>query len=210
MHFDFMRIATTPDVENVQSEMGSHRLRRFAPENRTPPALSRAEKDFISSRDSFYLATCGSQGWPYLQHRGGPAGFLHVLDERTLAFADVRGNRQYVTTGNLRGNRRACLFLMDYPRRARLKIYAELTEFPLSDPLLAERLCEPAFPGHVERYFRLQLHAWDWNCPQYITPRYTQSEIDTALEPVMAQLQQLENENQQLRQQLAQQEKKHE
>lgn len=120
----FLDIAITPDVMDVQHEMGSDSLWQTPHGRRQADRFGDSEVGMIATRDSFYLATVSQSGWPYMQHRGGPPGFLHLLDDTTLAMADFGGNRQYITTGNLRGSDRACLFLMDYPRRARLKIYA--------------------------------------------------------------------------------------
>jgi len=124
MPAEFLDIAMTPDVMDVQHEMGSDELWQSPHRQRRGERFGASEEAMIATRDSFYLATLSQTGWPYIQHRGGPVGFLHLLDETPLAMADFSGNRQYITTGNLRGSDRACLFLMDYPRRARLKIYA--------------------------------------------------------------------------------------
>ena len=146
-------------------------------------AIGQDEAAFIQSRTSFYMASVNSDGWPYVQHRGGPAGFLRVVDEATLAFADYPGNRQYVTTGNLAGESRVSLFLMDYPRRARLKILARAEVLaPEAVPDLAQSLAAPegAPPQSV---LRLRVAALDWNCPKYITPRYSEAEISEMLGP---------------------------
>ena len=142
-------------------------------------ALGEDERAFIAARDSFYLATTSASGWPYIQHRGGPPGFLRVLSPRQLGFADLRGNRQLVSTGNVEGDRRAALFLMDYPGRARLKLLGHARTVEASaDPALADRLAPtPRLRQQVERVFLLDLVAYDWNCPAYITPRYTEAEI---------------------------------
>ncbi|RTL74908.1 MAG: pyridoxamine 5-phosphate oxidase, partial [Bradyrhizobiaceae bacterium] len=154
----------------------------------------------IAERDSFYIATSSENGWPYIQHRGGPKGFLRVLDDKTLAFADYRGNRQYITTGNLAANDRVCLFLMDYPRRGRLKVYAraEVKEVR-DDASLVDRFANPGYKAKVERVMILHLEAFDWNCSQHITPRFTEEELAEALEPVRAHLAELEAENMRLR-----------
>nr|WP_203565983.1 pyridoxamine 5'-phosphate oxidase family protein [Aurantimonas aggregata] len=158
------------------------------------------EQAFIATRDSFYMASVSETGWPYVQHRGGPKGFLKTIDERTLAFADYRGNRQYISTGNLVADSRTCLFLMDYPHRARLKIYAhaEIVE-PDADAALAELVAMPGYRAKIERIFRLTLDAFDWNCPQHITPRFTEEEIAAAVQPLRDRLAQLEAENAALR-----------
>jgi predicted pyridoxine 5'-phosphate oxidase superfamily flavin-nucleotide-binding protein len=131
---------------------------------------------FIAERDSFYLGTASADGQPYIQHRGGKRGFLKVLDERTLAFAEFSGNRQYISMGNLSENDRACLFLMDYPNRQRIKIWG-WAEFVEDDAALLERLVDADYKAKPERAFVFHIDAWDANCPQHITPRYTEEEI---------------------------------
>ena len=128
------------------------------------------------------MATVSETGWPYVQHRGGPRGFLKCVDDRTLAFADYRGNRQYISTGNLAADDRACLFLMDYADRARLKIYAHVEDLALdADPALTELVTVPDYKAKLERIFRLRLENFDWNCPQHITPRFTEQEVSEAV-----------------------------
>ncbi|WP_371076634.1 MULTISPECIES: pyridoxamine 5'-phosphate oxidase family protein [unclassified Sinorhizobium] len=157
----------------------------------------------MQSRDSFYMATVSETGWPYVQHRGGPAGFLRVLDERTLAFADFPGNRQYISLGNLSADNRAALILMDYPHRRRLKILARVETKDLRDDAeLAERLAMPDYNAKVDRAFLLHIEAFDWNCPQHITPRFTEAEIADALAPVRRRIEELEAENRALREHL--------
>ena len=145
-----------------------------------PPdeALGDFEQQFIAARDSFYLGSVTEAGWPYIQHRGGPTGFLHVLDGRTLAFADFAGNKQYITAGNLATNDRVSLFLMDYPHQARLKIigHARIVELG-ADPALEARLQQPRDPARIERIFVIQVVAYDWNCSQHITQRFTEEEF---------------------------------
>jgi predicted pyridoxine 5'-phosphate oxidase superfamily flavin-nucleotide-binding protein len=150
------------------------------------------------------MATVSETGWPYVQHRGGPRGFLKVIDARTLAFADYRGNRQYISTGNLAADDRACLFLMDYPRRARLKIYVRIETLGVDDdPGLTALVTEPGNGAKIERIFRVHLENFDWNCPQHITPRFTEAEVDAAVAPLRAELARLEQENSALHQRLA-------
>ena len=150
---------------------------------------------FIAARDSFYLATVSQSGWPYIQHRGGPAGFLHVLDERTLGFLDFRGNRQYLTLGNLATDDRVALMLVDYPRRARLKVLGHMTVHDLAaNPDLAGRLALAGYRAKAERAFTIRLTAFDWNCPQHITPRFTQAEIAAAVQPLHDRIALLEAE----------------
>ena len=141
-------------------------------------ALSPVEMDFIGARDSFYQATVGENGWPYVQHRGGPSGFLNVLDAQTIGYADFSGNRQYISVGNLEGDNRVSLFLMDYPGQRRLKIWgrARLIDED-TDPALIGRLKSPDFRARVERGVVIRIAAFDWNCPKYITPRFTEGEV---------------------------------
>jgi predicted pyridoxine 5'-phosphate oxidase superfamily flavin-nucleotide-binding protein len=148
------------------------------------------------------MASVSETGWPYVQHRGGPPGFLHVLDERTLAFADFRGNRQYISVGNLTTNDRVALILMDYPRRRRLKIlaHAEMKDLA-SDDMLATQLRIPSY--QVERAVVLHLEAFDWNCPQHITPRFSEAELIDVLTPVRTRIEALEAENKVLREQVS-------
>lgn len=146
------------------------------------PGLGARETEFIAARDSFYLASVGDTGWPYVQHRGGPVGFLKVLAPGTLGFADFGGNRQYVTAGNIEGDPRVCLFLMDYPNRRRLKIFGRARSLdPQSVPELGAQL--DAGGGRVERLVVIGVEAFDWNCSQHITPRYSESEWQSRLNP---------------------------
>jgi predicted pyridoxine 5'-phosphate oxidase superfamily flavin-nucleotide-binding protein len=173
--------------------MGSDRIWQGFKGHREFDRFTGDEAAFIADRDSFYMATVSETGWPYVQHRGGPRGFLKVVDDRTLAFADYRGNRQYISTGNLAADDRACLFLMDYPHRARLKIYAQVETLTLDDdPDLTAVVTMPDYKAKLERIFRLHLKAFDWNCQQHITPRFTEHEIAEAVRPLRDRLAQLE------------------
>jgi uncharacterized protein len=171
--------------------------------DRLSDRFNEAETAFIESRDSFYMATVSENGWPYVQHRGGPPGFLHVLDDRTLAFADFRGNRQYISVGNLTADDRVALILMDYPRCRRLKIlaHAEMKDLA-SDDMLATQLAIPGYRAKVERAVVLHLEAFDWNCPQHITPRFSEAELIDVLTPVRTRIEALEAENKALREQV--------
>lgn len=141
------------------------------------------ERAFIAERDSCYLASVSSSGWPYLQHRGGPPGFLHVLDAHTIAFADLKGNRQLITTGNLAANDRVSMFLMDYPRRTRLKLLGHATVLDAREHgELAATLAPPELANRVERLVRIEVVGFDWNCPAYITPRFTEAELRAAFD----------------------------
>lgn len=203
MSYGFLDIAVTPSVRAVQEEMGSDRLFSDFKGHREFDEFTRNEAAFIEDRDSFYIASVSETGWPYVQHRGGPKGFLRVIDKKTIAFADYRGNRQYISTGNFASNDRACLFLIDYPRRARLKIYAHVEKIGIdADPQLTKLLTEPSYKAKFERIFRFRLQNFDWNCQQHITPRFTEPEIAQAIHPLREHLARLEAENAALRAQL--------
>lgn len=204
MSYGFLDIAITPSVRAAQEEMGVAHLWEDFRGDRASDRFSRSEEAFIAQRDSFYIASVSETGWPYVQHRGGPRGFLKVIDERTLAFADYSGNRQYISTGNVAANSRTCLFLIDYPRRTRLKIYAHSEVLALdADAELTEKLSPQGYRARPERLFRLRLDAFDWNCPQHITPRFTEAEITEAIRPLRDRLAELEAENAALRARLA-------
>ncbi len=180
----FAKISFTPDVQTVQTEMGSRSAYRSAELGETEQVmLDSTEKTFITERNSFYQATVSQTGWPYVQHRGGPRGYLKVLDERTLGYADFSGNRQYLSIGNLRGDDRVSLILMDYPQRRRLKIWGRARAVDArSEPELLAKLELPDFRAPVERGILIQVEAFDWNCPKYITPRYSQNEVEALLD----------------------------
>jgi predicted pyridoxine 5'-phosphate oxidase superfamily flavin-nucleotide-binding protein len=204
MAYSFLDIAATPGVKAVQAAMGSDRLWAGAGQERQFDRFTPEEAAFIAARDSFYMATVSETGWPYVQFRGGPHGFLKVVDDTTLAFADYRGNRQYISTGNLAADDRVALILVDYPRRARLKILGHVETLPLDrDPGLAAQVVDGAYRAKPERIFKLKLAAFDWNCPQHITPRFTEAEIADAVAPLRQRLADLESENAALRARLA-------
>ena len=199
MPYGFLDIAITPSVRAAQQQMGADAIWKDFKGHREFDRFTANEAAFIAQRDSFYMATVSETGWPYVQHRGGPQGFLKLIDEKTLAFADYRGNRQYISTGNLGAENRACLFLMDYPHRARMKIYACVDIVALdADPELAERVLVEGHKAKPERIFRINLESFDWNCAQHINPRFTEQEIDRALRPIRAKLEALESENAEL------------
>lgn len=202
MPYTFLEIAMTPSVRAAQRAMGSDKVYGNFKGNRAFDRFTQNEIAFIAARDSFYIATASQTGWPYVQHRGGPEGFLKVIDERTLAFADYRGNRQYVSVGNFAADDRAALVLVDYKARTRLKIYAHAETIPLNHELAA--LTEdPNYGAKPERVIVLRLAAFDWNCPQHITPRFTEDEIKAATAPLRNRLASLKAENQKLRVMLA-------
>jgi predicted pyridoxine 5'-phosphate oxidase superfamily flavin-nucleotide-binding protein len=176
----FGNIAFTPAVRAFQESRGvrTRSPRPDDPRDERGVSLTESEAGFISERDGFYQATVSESGWPYVQFRGGPTGFLRVLDERTIAYADFRGNMQYISAGNLAGDGRVSLILMDYANRRRLKILgrARLVD-AADDPALVAKLEDPSYRAHVERAVVITIEAFDWNCPQHITPRYTEAEF---------------------------------
>ncbi len=147
--------------------------------------LGEREASFIGARDSFYMASTTEGGWPYMQHRGGPAGFLKMLGGNRIGFGDLGGNRQYLSAANLLHDNRVALFLMDYPAKRRLKMIGHAAIIDAADdPLLAARLAVDGGKAVVERSFVIEVTAFDWNCPQYITPRFTEAEIAAATAPL--------------------------
>src|SRR3990167_6393991 len=157
--------------------------------------LGQAEAEFIAARDSFYLGSISESGWPYIQHRGGPQGFLRVIDETTLAFADYKGNRQLLTTGNVSVNDRVALFLMDYKNRERLKIlgHARVEDARIHSELVAQ-IADSNMRSSVERLVFIDVVSFDWNCPKYITPRYSIGEVEELAEPLRKRIAELETQ----------------
>ena len=189
----FAELAFTPKVKAFQEALGSRRgYARMESGKDSHAALGPREAAFIAERDSFYMASVSETGWPYVQHRGGPVGFARVLDERTLGFADFTGNRQYVSVGNLSGDDRVSLFFMDYPNRTRLKLLGRAERIGLDRPELLAKLALPGYPAEVERGFRIRVEAFDWNCPQHITPRFTLAEVEAATAPLRQRIAELE------------------
>jgi uncharacterized protein len=189
----FMQLVLTPAVQRAQDKyFGRHQVVEEAPE--TNP-LTPDEAEFIASRDSFYMATVSETGWPYIQHRGGPPGFVKVLGPNLLGFADFKGNRQLVTTGNLDGLDRVALFLMDYPHRTRLKLLGHARVLDAREhPELVDQLAPGQLRSKVERLFLIQVISYDWNCPQYITPRYTAAEVEQYAGSLKARIAELESQ----------------
>jgi predicted pyridoxine 5'-phosphate oxidase superfamily flavin-nucleotide-binding protein len=197
----FGSLVFTPVVKALQEKYGSRRqYARMEGGGTSRDRLGPDESAFIAERDSFYMATIGSTGWPYVQHRGGPQGFLKVIDDSRVAFADFRGNRQYVSTGNLATDNRVAIIMVDYPRQARLKLLgrAEVFEGEQASEWI-ERLRDPGYKAVIERVYVIQVEAFDWNCPQHITPRFTAVQIQEALAPFELRMQGLERENKKLR-----------
>jgi predicted pyridoxine 5'-phosphate oxidase superfamily flavin-nucleotide-binding protein len=201
----FGSLVFTPLVKKLQERYGSRRQYERM-ENSGPPQdrFTEFETQFLTQRDSFYMATIGSTGWPYVQHRGGPKGFLKVIDDHTLAFGDLRGNKQYISTGNLLTDDRVALIMVDYPRQARLKVLGRVEI--LEGEKAAEWLPRVRTPGEetpIERVLVIHVEAYDWNCPQHITPRYSVEELREGMRDVEKRLQSLEQENEKLRKELA-------
>lgn len=161
----------------------------------TPDTLTAREIAFIEERDSFYMASVNAEGWPYMQHRGGPAGFLRHIAGNRIGFADFRGNKQYISTANLKGNDRVSLFLMDYPNRERLKLVGRAQSVELADdPALVTSLMPEGYRAAPERAFLIDVIGWEWNCSQHITPRFTEAQISTAIRPMADEINQLRAE----------------
>ena|SRR6187402_964770 len=201
MPYSFGSLVFTSAVKALQERYGSRKqYERLEQRGDQQGNLTEQEIEFIAERDSCYIATIGSSGWPYIQHRGGPPGFLKVLDDRSIAFADFRGNKQYISAGNLATDSRVAMILVDYPHQARLKILgnAQIVDGKQAERVL-ERVSSPTYPAVVERAFVIRVEAFDWNCPQHITPRYTEEQLREALKPTMARMDELERENRELR-----------
>lgn len=204
MAHNFGSLVFTPTIKALQERYGSRRQYARMEGAATSDRLGDDESAFIAERDSFYMASVGETGWPYIQHRGGETGFLKVLDAQTIAFADFRGNKQYISAGNLATDNRVALILVDYPHQARLKILgrAEIFEGPQAKDWI-DRVRVPNENAVIERVFAIRVEAFDWNCQQHITPRYTGAELREALAPIEQRMQALEEENRGLREALA-------
>ena len=201
-------IAFTDDVQAVQRERGSdtfyERKRIAGAVSAEPDGLTEDEMEVLAERDGFYLATVSETGWPYVQHRGGPPGFVRVLDEHTIGWADFRGNLQYISAGNLGGNDRVAIITVDYAHRRRLKIFGHARIVTADQqPDLVQSLTHPDYDAVVERAVVVTVDAFDWNCPQHITPRFSAAELEPALASMRQRLRDLEAENAALKNNLA-------
>lgn len=195
MREHYFDIAFTPSVAATQEANGSRAAyaRRAAAPRNPDAGLGEMERAFLAQQDGFFLASQSETGWPYVQFRGGPRGFLAVTGPRTLAFADYRGNRQYISAGNVAQDGRVALIVMDYARQARLKIFGRLTMKAVGDTPEAAAALARAAPGAVvERIAVIEVAAFDWNCPQHITPRYTMEEVEAAVAPLRQRIAELE------------------
>ncbi|MDB6078503.1 MAG: Pyridoxamine 5-phosphate oxidase-related FMN-binding [Akkermansiaceae bacterium] len=188
----FLDLVFTPPVLAAQEHYYG-RDHALPPSTHDDP-LGPEEIAFIESRDSFYIASVNESGWPYMQHRGGPPGLAaKVVSPQEIAFADYKGNRQLLTTGNVATNDRVCLFFMDYPNRQRLKLLGHAEVLDARDhPDLVTQLAPPELQKQTERLFRIRIVSFDWNCPKYITPRYTRAEVEAAVAPLRARIAELE------------------
>ncbi|MDJ0601556.1 MAG: pyridoxamine 5'-phosphate oxidase family protein [Crocosphaera sp.] len=194
----FTTIAFTEGVKQAQTDYGSRDIyQKFEQRGISEDLLGAREIEFIGARDSFYMGTVNSNNYPYIQFRGGPTGFLKVLDETTLAFVDFVGNLQYLSVGNLLENDRIFLFLMDYAHRQRLKIWGRAQVID-DNPELLEALSNPNYQAEKARVFLIKVEAFDWNCPQHIPIRYSEAEVDQMITPLKARIQELEKQLAQL------------
>jgi predicted pyridoxine 5'-phosphate oxidase superfamily flavin-nucleotide-binding protein len=186
-------IAFTPAVKSIQTKKGSRaayaKVESRGWRTRVTPDLT----EFLAELDMFYLGTASAEGQPYIQYRGGPPGFLKVLDDRTLAFADFGGNRQYITLGNLSENPRAYIFLMDYANQRRVKLWGTARVVEDDGEMLA-KVSDPEYPGEVERAIVFTVEAWDINCPQHIHPRYSERQVRPVIDRLQARIGELEAE----------------
>ncbi len=197
---NFAEIAFTESVKEQQKKYGSRRSYAKMEARERGNEISENEAEFIAERDGFYLATVGESGFPYVQFRGGPKGFLKVIEPKKLAYADFRGNMQYISVGNLTRNDKAALILMDYANRQRLKIYARIEVVEAKDaPELIAQLQDTSYDAQVERAMVLHVEAFDWNCPQHITQRFTIEEIRELNAPLYEHVAQLEAEIERLK-----------
>ena len=198
----FAELAFTPLVKEQQRQHNSrHLYERVEQAPDLGDRLGEDEQEFVRERDGCYMASVSETGWPYVQYRGGEKGFLRVLDAHTLGFADLWGNRQYISTGNLKHDDRVTLFLMDYRAQSRLKIMgrARVYEGDAEARELIERLRVPSEKTPAERAILIHVEAFDWNCQQHITPRFTQEEMAALIDPMRRRMEALEAENQRLR-----------
>lgn len=201
---NFAEIAFSDAVKEFQEKHGSRKGYERMEKFNTIDGLSENEKGFIKDRDSFYLASIGVKNFPYIQHRGGPKGFVKVIDKKTIGFIDFSGNKQYISVGNFVTNNNVALIMVDYPAKARLKIFAKAEIIELKDnPELLSKLDLGDYQYRPERMMIFHIEAYDWNCPQHITPRFTIDEIEKALKPQLNKIEQLEKENQLLKQKIA-------
>src|SRR5450432_976673 len=192
---NYAELAFTKAVKEMQEKLGSRAAYARQEKISFVDGLTEYETEFISQRDSFYMATISENGFPYIQHRGGPKGFMKVLDKYRLGIIDFRGNSQYISVGNLATHQNIAMIMVDYPARARLKIFAKAKIVELKDdPTLYDLLDLENYKFHPERMMLFQVEAYDWNCQQHITPRYTLAELEEVLAPQREYITNLEEE----------------
>ncbi|MDW8851884.1 pyridoxamine 5'-phosphate oxidase family protein [Flavobacterium sp. MMLR14_040] len=201
---NYAQLAFTDAIKKMQEEVGSRSAYDRMEKMSVVDGLTDNEINFIGDRDSFYMASFGENEYPYIQHRGGPAGFIKVIDNKTIGIVDFSGNRQYISTGNISKNEKVALILLSYPQRARLKIYANAKIVDLEENEELYNLLKPAdYKFKPERMMIFEIQAYDWNCPQHITPRYTTEEIEEALLPQREYIKNLENKIKELESKLS-------
>ena len=202
MAYTYLDELTTKGVREAQRENGAAEQWEGFSGSREFTRFDENAAAFIAARDSFYIASNSQSGWPYLQHRGGPPGFIKLFDDRRLGIADFRGNGRYITLGNSKEDDRVSLFLMDYPRRKRMKVLAHMSVHGADDAALARTLVDEGYGATVERFLVFTLVAYDWNCPQHITPRFTKAELAETMSAIEIELKRLRAENAKLRAQI--------
>lgn len=201
---NYHKLAFTDAVKKMQETQGSRNGYNHMENRSSVDGLTEDEIAFISERDSFYMASYGANDFPYIQHRGGPTGFIKVIDDKTLGIVDFAGNKQYISVGNVAQNNKVALILVSYPNKARLKLYAEIEIVELTDnPELYETVKPSDYKFRPERVMIFNIKAFDWNCPQHITPRFTAEEIDKALAPQNKYVEELEKQIKELKNKLA-------
>jgi predicted pyridoxine 5'-phosphate oxidase superfamily flavin-nucleotide-binding protein len=205
---NYQKLAFTDAIKKLQEENGSRSAYENMEKRSIVDGLTENEIGFISERDSFYMASYGENEYPYIQHRGGPIGFIKVIDDKTIGIVDFSGNRQYISLGNISNNNKVALFLMSYPQRARLKIYAHAKIVELKDNEKLYNALKPSdYKSRPERMILFEIQAYDWNCPQHITPRFTKEDVEMAFQPQKEYIAKLENTIKELEEKLAQKSK---
>jgi len=203
---NYSELAFTGAIKDLQEKLGSRLSYQRMEQRSYVDGLTESETDFISQMDSFYISSIGENGYPYIQHRGGPKGFIKVIDDATIGIIDFVGNRQYISTGNISKNAKVSLILLSYPLRARLKIYAEAEIVELgADSKLYELLSPADYKFKPERMMVFHIKAYDWNCPQHITPKYSVEEIQELMKPQKQYIDKLEDQIKQLKEKLSSQ-----
>lgn len=189
MAHKYAELMFTENVKSMQQQQGSRKsYARMEHGDDYNAQLGHKELEFLSESDSFYMASVSETGWPYVQHRGGPKGFIKIIDEATIGFADFRGNKQYISVGNFQANNRVSVFFMDYKNKRRLKMIGRVQVVGENESDILEKLSDPDYKAKVERGLIITIEGFDWNCPQHITPRYTKEDI----QPLMDKLVELE------------------